>query len=335
MGIQPLFDVTGENLEKEVEEIRDITFVINRPQYESALIEVIKALETLANMDLGITPVKQMENIVKVILAICIDCHTKIQNLHDTMIVMARFIRELLVLGCKLEITDKNNRKLEEEKQKLGSDINALKSQLIGTNQFLNKQITEGPKKGSEIIEEIIKLETKVKTLEDEAVVQDSKLKEMWECKENHKMKAIEGHTNLNNTLRSITVERDRFKEERERDTAIKQNLIDDNAELTDKLIAAKEVIKEKVEDYNKMMIKHKKEKEEILENYEAQSCIDNGKLKTQDIEIIKMEEMKKKADKFFNKRMKEENGLRTKAEKALADNQEILKVQTKKIKKQ
>merc|ERR1711874_870747 len=140
-----------------------------------------------------------------------------------------------------------------------------------------NRQITEGPMKGSEIAEEIIKLETKVKTLEEDAVVQDGKLKEMWECKENHKMKAIEGHTNLNNTLRSITVERDRFKEERERDTVIKQNLIDENSVLTDKLIEAKEEIKEKVEDYNKMLKKHDKEKEEILENYEAQSCIDNG----------------------------------------------------------
>ena len=43
---------------------------------------------------------------------------------------------------------------------------------------------------------------------------------------------------------------------------------------------------------------------------------------------------MKKKATNFFNKRMKEENGLRTKAEKALSDNKEVLKVQTKKIKK-
>ena len=92
------------------------------------------------------------------------------------------------------------------------------------------------------MIEEIIKLESKVKILEDEAIVQDSKLKEMWESKESHKMKALEGYTNLNNTLKNITVERDMFKEERERDTVIKQNLLDDTIMLTDKLMAAEEV---------------------------------------------------------------------------------------------
>ena len=75
------------------------------------------------------------------------------------------------------------------------------------------------------------------------------------------KMKVLEGHTNLNNTLKSITDERDRFKEERERDTVIKQNLLDETAILTDKLIAAKEEIKEKVDDYNDLMKKHKKKK--------------------------------------------------------------------------
>ena len=334
-SIQPLQDVADDGLVKEIEEIRDSTFIIERPQYESALVEVIKALETLVNMDLSITPTKQMESILRVILAICIDYHTKIQSLHDTMITMARFIRELLVLGCKLEITDKNSRRLEEEKQKLGSDINALRSQLVSTNQFLNRQITVGPKTGSEIAEEIVNLETKVKTLEEKAVVQDGKLKEMWEYKENHKMRAIEGHTNLNNTIRNITAERDRYKDERERDTVIKQNLQDDNAVLADKLLEANEVIKEKVENINKMKKKHVIEKENMLENYEAQSCIDNGKLKSQDIQIMQMEEMKKKATNFFNKRMKEENGLRTKAEKALSDNKEVLKVQAKKIKKQ
>ena len=52
-------------------------------------------------------------------------------------------------------------------------------------------------------------------------------------------MKELEGYTNLNNTLKNITVERYMFKEEREKDTVIKQNLLDDAIMLTDKLMAA------------------------------------------------------------------------------------------------
>merc|ERR1711874_882760 len=212
---------------------------------------------------------KQMESILRIILAICIDYHIKVQSIQDIMISMAKFIRELLVLGCKLEITDKNSKQLEVEKQKLGSDVNNLKAQLVSTNQFLNRQITEGPKTGGEIAEEIIGLETKVKTLEEDAIAQESKLKQMWECKEHHKLKAQEGHTNLNNTIRNLTVERDRYKGERERDSNIKQNLIDDNARLADNLLEANEVIKEKIEDIEKIKKMHKTEKEDMLERYE------------------------------------------------------------------
>jgi len=190
-------------------------------------------LETLAKMDLGNTPVKQMESIVKLILAICTDCHTKIQSLHDTMAAMARYIHELLVLGYKLEITDRHNRKLEEEKQRLGTEVDDLKVQLIRTNEFMNKQITEGPQTGSDMIKQIIHLEGKVKHLEGETVVLDRRLREMWESKENHKMKELEGYTNLNDTLKKIN-------EEREQNTTIKQNLLDESAYLADKLIGSR-----------------------------------------------------------------------------------------------
>merc|ERR1711874_451575 len=173
--------------------------------------------------------------------------HTKIQNLHDTMTAMARYINELLVLGYKLEITDRHSRKLEEEKQKLVTWVEDLKTQLIRTNEFLNKQITDGPKKGSEMIKQILELEGKVKTLEDGTVVLDSKLREMWESKESHKMKELEGYTNLKDTLKKINEEREKFNEEREKDTVIKQNLYDEVILLTDKMMIAE--IKEKDKD--------------------------------------------------------------------------------------
>merc|ERR1711874_230167 len=107
----------------------------------ATLIEEINALETLANMDLDITPAKQMESALRVILAICIDFHTKIQKIHDTMMSMAKFVRELLVLGCKLEILNMNIKKKEEEKQRLESEVSSIRAQLVNANQFLNRQI--------------------------------------------------------------------------------------------------------------------------------------------------------------------------------------------------
>ena len=45
------------------------------------------------------------------------------------------------------------------------------------------------------------------------------------------------------------------------------------------------------------MMEKHKKEQEDILEKYEVQSTHDNGKIKLQEMEILKLEEMGKKLE--------------------------------------
>ena len=272
--IQPLQEAVDEDLEREIEEIRDSTFVIEKPQHESALVEVIKALETLANMDLSITPAKKMESILRIILAICIDYHIKVQSIQDTMISMAKFIRELLVLGCKLEITDRNSKRLEEEKQKLGSDVENLRTQLVSTNQFLNRQMVEGPRSGSEIAQEITGLETKVKTLEEKAIEEEAKLKQMWESKEYYKLKAQEGQIKLDNIIIDLNAERERNKNDRDRDSNIKKNLIEDNAKCADCLLEAKEEIKEKVEDIEKMKRKHKIDKENILERYEVQSCL-------------------------------------------------------------
>ena len=87
------------------------------------------------------------------------------------------------------------------------------------------------------------------------------------------------------------------FKEEIEKDTVTKQSLLDDAIMLTDKWMAAEEVIKEKDEKIDDMMEKHKKKQEENLEKYEAQSTLDNDKIKLQEMEILKLEEMGKKLE--------------------------------------
>merc|ERR1711874_599668 len=331
--IQSLQEAADRDLEREIEEIRDSTFVMERPQYESASVEVIKALETLANMDLSITPAKQMESILRIILVICIDYHIKVQSIQDTMISMAKFIRELLVLGCKLEITDRNSKRLEEEKQKLGADVENLRTQLVSTNQFLNRQMVEGPRSGSEIAQEITGLETKVKTLEEKAIEKEEKLKQMWESKKYHKQRAQEAQAKLDHAIIDLNAEREKNKNDRERDSNIKKNLIEDNAKYADCLLEANAEIKEKVEELEKMERKHKIDRENILERYEVQSCKDNGKIASKEIKIMELEEMRKKATDYYNNKMKEEYGMRSRAEKALLEKIEHMRVLEKKIK--
>ena len=179
-------DTEVEGLKKEIEEIRNVTFVMEEPQYGSALLEVIKALETLAEMDLSMTPAKQMENILRIILAICIDYNIQVQSIQETMVSMARFIRELLVLGYKIEIIDRDRIGLEVENQKMKSEVEILRTHMASINQFINRLMTDGERPGSEIAAEIIDLEGKVRNLEGQiknlekiAATQEVKYKEM------------------------------------------------------------------------------------------------------------------------------------------------------------
>ena len=87
----------AEGLEKEIEEIKNATFVMEEPQYTSALQEVIKALEILVGIDFSLASAKQMEKIIRMILSICMDYNIQVQNIQDTLVSMAKFIRELLV----------------------------------------------------------------------------------------------------------------------------------------------------------------------------------------------------------------------------------------------
>ena len=145
------------------------------------------------------------------------------------------------------------------------------------------------------------------------------KLREMWECKEGHKARA-----------RDLTIERDGYKEDIEKYTGVRNELIDDNAKLQDDLIGANEENKELVESMNKMKIKHKLEKDKLIEKYNAQCYSDSEKLISKDIKISQLENMRLKAQDFYSKKMKEENGLRTKAEKDVLDFKAALKAQKK-----
>jgi len=73
------------------------------------------------------------------------------------------------------------------------------------------------------------------------------------------------------------------------------------------------------------MIEKHKIDDEAKLEQFEAQSEIDNGKINELKIQVSQHEYMAKKANKLFTKRMKEENRLRTNAEKDILDKQEMI----------
>ena len=216
----------------------------------------------------------------------------------------------------------------EEEKLKLQAEIDSLKMLLFRTNEFMNRQITDGPKTGSVLMKKILELEDIIKKLENEAATFDRRLREMWECKESHKLRELTGIRFINNILK-------KHHDEREKDTVIKQRLADENATIADNMMIAEAELREKDEKFDDMMKKHKEERARALEVYEVQSCKDNKTILQQKMFIDKMETVAKRANNLFTRRMKQENGLRTEAEKDVVEKQIKIQEYEEKMKSQ
>ena len=133
------FKQNTQEVEKKGE--KNLTFLLDRPKYESALVEVIKALELLSQVDISCIPAKNLENIVKLLLALCTDCNKKVQNLHETMAMMAKYIEEFMTLGHKADTLDSYKLKLEGDIQKLILENSNLKGEVIRVQNIITGQM--------------------------------------------------------------------------------------------------------------------------------------------------------------------------------------------------
>ena len=136
-----------------------LTYVVEDPRYTNALKVVTKALESLLNVKISLANVDHMENVVKIIISLCIDFSIKTENIHENMLAMGTYIRDFQKTKEKLEETMKDNVRLEKE-------IAHLNNQIDSTRR-LYKSYKEV--KGSELREKMVELEDEKKKLRERA----------------------------------------------------------------------------------------------------------------------------------------------------------------------
>merc|ERR1711874_887876 len=153
--------------------IKNLTFMVERPKYESAMAEVIKALDLLSKININHIPEKSLDNIIKLLLAIYTDCSQKVKNMHETMATMIDFSKDFILLGHTTNTLDAYKNKLEVDIQRM--------------------KVNEDKK------------DTEIKRLVDFA---DS----MHGRKEFYKAQAIENRANLNTSIRTAVDEQNRLK---------------------------------------------------------------------------------------------------------------------------
>merc|ERR1712033_19520 len=115
------------------------------------------------------TPRSQLEKIIKILLASCIDQFSQMQEAQTSMGAMAELIEELIDRGVENEKIRRNETELKTQKARLEKEIVHLKSH----NDHLNKFMMLGDEKQKEEVNKLldykvknIKLENELKDLE-------------------------------------------------------------------------------------------------------------------------------------------------------------------------
>ena len=263
-------------------EVKKVTFVVKEPAYTNAMKEVVRALETLVELDLQTAPLRNVENIMRIILYICMDYSTQIQTIQETMESMARLIKELMVLRGRLMDLELENSILREEK--VEAERNVLR--LTRYNEVLDSLSTSlvGGDRGRDVVTSIVKCNEKIDGLKEAAREREEKYTLMFERKEHHKL--ISGN---------LEIEVAKLKEENKKINSVSQS----KDTQMDQMMSKYELEEMKVDDLKKRMegmeLTHKEELAAKVEEQAVKSEeVNDRRLKAEIKAIDAGEELKK-----------------------------------------
>ena len=270
-----------DSLNKEGESKR-VTFVVEDAAYTTAIQEVVRALETLLDMNLYTAPLRNVENIIKIILSICLDYSNQVQMVQETMESMARLIRELLILKGKMVNLEADNAKLEVEKAAALVRVDNL-TKLNDTINSFSRTVVGGVR-GRDFVAEITYHKSQITGLREQARQRELVYEKAFERKDSYKAEVKE----LNKTI--LNMEKGR-KEEKERELSIAQVRETQIDDLTTRIEYEQERITHLEAMMEKLKVSHKAEMGACVEKQAKQSEEVNGDKVKAEIRVLDLEE--------------------------------------------
>ena len=171
-------------------ENKRVTFIVEETAYTTAIQEVVKSLETLLEMDLNTAPQKNVENIIKIILSICLDYSNQVQIVQETMESMARLIRELLILKGRMVKQEADNAKLKVANAAKTAKILHLETLYKITSDFAAS--LAGGARGRDFTYEITQKTAEICGLKQAARERESTYKKAFDRKDDYKAEVME-----------------------------------------------------------------------------------------------------------------------------------------------
>ena len=281
----------ADSLDKE-REVKRVTFVVEEPAYTTAIQEVVKALETLVGMNLYTAPMRNIENIMKIILSICMDYSTQVQIVQETMDSMAKLIRELLILRSRMANLEVENVKLEEEKKEALNEAQDLTRYNDALKIFSTSLV--GKSKGRDIVAEITECKAQISELEENARIREEKYACAYDRKELYKAQAGE-------LGRKVTRLENNIKKEKEREISDTQTREAQMNDLADRYEYVSERAYRLEDGMDKLRLTHEAEIAERMEKQAVQSEEENGRRLEAEKKVVDLEEELRKVKKDLN----------------------------------
>ena len=88
-----------ENEKEDIVKKKRVTFLIEYDKCANAIEDVVKSLEFIAGINIDTTPKPQLERVIKILVAACVDSNNQMQTAQTTMGAMAELIEDLLKRG--------------------------------------------------------------------------------------------------------------------------------------------------------------------------------------------------------------------------------------------
>ena len=265
------YEEVANNLEKERTHMKSVTFVVEKPKFSSALEEVINALETLVGMNLDTAPIRNIENIIKIILSICIDYSIQIKSTQETMITMAEFIKELIKYRYRMEILEDEIKKVEREKQEATEEIDNLKRYNSAVKKVADSMVNVGQNRNRDMVTEIAECRARIEELQNNAVLREKKYTEAFRRKEFYKKKTED----LEKEAKNVEAE---MEKEKEKETIEKQNRETERQSLLNDYDRVRESVFRLEEKIGKLKAAHEADVANIMEINGVNSEQENGR---------------------------------------------------------
>ena len=127
-----VLDITGENVVKKNR--KKVTFKVDYEENNLAIEEVIELLDIVSKAGVENAPRTQIERIIRILVAVCIDIYGRMQYAQRTIGTTTSILQEYMAKADEMEEMKKNEEKLKEE-------IRSLKQQRADLEGFRNRMV--------------------------------------------------------------------------------------------------------------------------------------------------------------------------------------------------